>query len=534
MSKPNASSPIRRQTLRRFWIPGVVLALGVLAVLILGSWPSEEWDGAMRHSFMLMASMLTGLVLLLWFLLLSGFRWWYRVGGLLLLFAGVYGFFSTVRDWRFSGDMIPSFRLRWQKTADEELEAHWQAHKARDVARVEDWADRRTDYLEYRGPMRDGVVSGPPLNRDWSARPPRRLWEHRIGGGYAGFVVSGNAAVTIEQRRDEEAVACYDTATGQQRWIQAYPAHFIEALGGPGPRATPTIRDGAVYSLGATGRLLCLELTSGQVKWSHNILEDNDNVAWGMSGSPLVFDNAVVVSPGTQRSSAEGRALVAYDRLTGRELWRSGNTRAGYSSPMLATLAGQRQIVLFDGEELGGYDAQSGTKLWRFPWVTQQGINVAQPLVLEGDRLFVSSGYGVGCALLQIGESSGRWSARQIWHTKNLRCKFTSPILYQGFIYGLDDGILVCLDPETGGRKWKGGRYGHGQMLRCEDLIVILSETGKLVLVEATPEDHRELGVISALHGKTWNYPALADGKAYVRNDGEMACFDLTARDDQR
>src|SRR5262249_3781239 len=157
----------------------------------------------------------------------------------------------------------------------------------------------------------------------------------------------------------------------------------------------------------------------------HNILEDNDNVAWGMSGSPLVFDNAVVVNPGTQRSSAEGRALVAYDRLTGTELWRSGNTRAGYSSPMLATLAGRRQIVLFDGEELGGYDAQSGTKLWRFPWVTQQGINVAQPLVLEGDRLFVSSGYGVGCALLQIGESSGRWSARQIWHTKNMRCKFT-------------------------------------------------------------------------------------------------------------
>src|SRR5262249_13714974 len=172
---------------------------------------------------------------------------------------------------------------------------------------------------------------------------------------------------TLEQRRDREAVVCYDATTGREVWVYSYPALFEETLGGPGPRATPTIRDGAVYSLGATGVPVCLDAATGKLKGPApvNILENNANLHWAMSGSPLVYDQVVVVNPGTQSEAARGRALVAYDRATGQEVWKSGATKAGYSSPMLAVLGGVRQILLFDGEGLGGYSAADGKELWR-------------------------------------------------------------------------------------------------------------------------------------------------------------------------
>ena len=201
--------------------------------------------------------------------------------------------------------------------------------------------------------------------------------------------------------------------------------------------------------------------------------------------------------------------------------------QAGYSSPMLATLAGRRQVLLLDGEQLGGYDAATASPLWHFPWNTQQGINVAQPLVLDGDRVYISSGYSVGCALVRVAETGGHWSVEPVWQNTAMHCKFTSPVAYQGFLYGLDEGILVCVDAQTGKRQWKAGRYGHGQLLLTDDLLLILADSGELVLVEATPKGHHELGRIQALEGRTWNMPVLVDGKAYLRNDVEMACYDL-------
>jgi outer membrane protein assembly factor BamB len=364
------------------------------------------------------------------------------------------------------------------------------------------------------------------LWRDWAATPPRLLWKEPVGGGYAGFAVAGNLLMTIEQRGGDEAVVGYDTASGGERWAYAYPALFSERMGGDGPRATPTIVDGRVYSLGATGRLVCLEAATGQRRWETDILE-GDNLSWGMSGSPLVYDRFVVVSPGKQ--GAAGHTLVAYDRATGQKVWASGQARAGYSSPMLATLAGVRQILLFDGERLAGYDAGTGQELWHFDWQTQQDINVAQPLVLEGDRVFVTSGYGVGCAMLKVTHENGRWEPRPLWRKRTLRCKFTSPVALAGILYGLDEGVLTCIDEEKGERKWVGHRYGHGQLLLAGDLLLIMAETGELALVEASPAAFREVGRITVFEGKTWNCPALAGGKAYCRNDQEMAAYDLAA-----
>jgi outer membrane protein assembly factor BamB len=337
--------------------------------------------------------------------------------------------------------------------------------------------------------------------------------------------------VTIEQRGGEEVVVCYEAATGKECWTYSYPAHFKETMGGPGPRATPTIADGDVYSLGATGILVRLDGTSGKEKWKVNILEDNNNIMWGMSGSPLVYDNVVVVNPGKQRESADGRAVVAYDRETGKEVWAAGNAQAAYASPMLATLAGRRQILIFDAVGLAGYDAAKGDELWRYEWKTANDINVAQPVLLPDDRVFITSGYWHGCAMLKISEVNGQFSFKGVWpNTPNraMHCKFSNPVYYQGYLYGLDEGRLVCVDADKGKSQWKEKDYGHGQLLLAGDKLVILAESGELAVVAADPKAFHELGKFKALKGeKTWNYPTMAGNRVFVRNHIEMACYEL-------
>jgi outer membrane protein assembly factor BamB len=527
MGPTNSPSPPRRAWLR-VWFPVVVLGGAVFAVAGIWAWPAEDVERAARTLPTVAVGLLSVCLLALWLVCFSALRGWRAVCLLLLAALAATG---AVRDIKLTGDWIPLFIFRWDAAAGAALAAPPVAAAADGLPLL---APRLTDYPGYRGRNRDGVIFGPPLARDWQARPPRLLWRRPVGGGYSSSAVVGAALVTLEQRGNREAVVCYDAATGAERWAYEYPAHFSEWQGGAGPRATPTVADGDVYSLGATGQLVCLSGGDGKLKWAVNVLEANDNLRWGMSGSPLVFDNVVVVNAGVQKQSAAGRALVAYDRASGKQVWSAGATRAGYSSPMLATLAGQRQIVLFDGEQVAGYEPEGGGLLWSYPWTIMQGINVAQPLVLDRDRVFISSGYGVGCALLQVSKADQGWSVKPLWGkppNRRMQCKFTSPVARDGYIYGLDNGVLVCLDQKDGSRRWKGERYGHGQLLLADDLLVILAESGELALVAADPQAPRELGKVAALTAKTrtWNYPALADGRAYVRNDLEMACFDLRA-----
>jgi len=421
------------------------------------------------------------------------------------------------------------------------LEAHLAARKKVEHAAQSIPAPQPEDFPEYRNRNRDGVVTvtmpgrerfntEPYLITKWAPTPPREVWRQPCGGGYAGFAVVGAFAVTIEQRRDDEAVVCYDTATGRERWVHQYAAHFSEPLGGDGPRATPTIADGDVYSLGAKGMLKRLDGAAGTVKWETNILADNDNIAWGMSGSPLVYDRFVVVNPGAQRESQQGKAVVAYDRDTGKVLWAAGTRRAGYSSPQLATFADVRQVLVLDGEGITGYHHETGLELWAHPWPTYMDINVAQPIVLDGDRVFITSGYNHGCAMLKIGRDGDKWSVDTLWQNRNMRCKFTSPVLHKGFLYGMDDGILTCADARDGTRKWKEGRFGNGQLLLAGDYLLIGDEAGKLLLVKATPDGYQEAGRIpTALPGtKNWNHLTFARGWAFLRNHFEMVCYELT------
>lgn len=380
-------------------------------------------------------------------------------------------------------------------------------------------------WTDFRGPKRDGRYEKQILT-DWPSGGLPLLWKQPIGGGYASFVMAEGRAFTIEQRRRREVVAAYDIETGRELWTHAWNAEFREAMGGDGPRATPTWHEGRLYALGAVGELRCLEATSGKLIWSRNILTDNQsqNLTWGMSASPLVVDEKLIVLPG-----GSGKSVVAYHKLTGESIWKALNDKQAYTSPMLVTLAGQRQILVVSARRAMGLAVEDGSLLWDHPWVTSYDINAAQPIVLDENRFFLSAGYGHGATVVEVARTGNGFRARTVWENNSMKNKFNSSVLYAGHIYGLDEGILACVNAETGQRVWKGGRYGYGQLLLASGHLIVLSEQGDVALVKATPERHLELARFPAISGKTWNYPAMDGGRLLVRNGTEMACFRISA-----
>jgi outer membrane protein assembly factor BamB len=390
--------------------------------------------------------------------------------------------------------------------------------------------DPLRDYPQFLGPDRTAVLPNVLLDANWKDSPPRELWRRPVGLGWSSFAVVGNFAFTQEQRGDQECITCYELLTGEEVWVHAEPANFTSSLGGPGPRATPTVTRNKVLAVGATGVLSCLEAPSGRRIWSVDILQDNDaeNIAHGVCASPLVLGDRVLVCP----TGSDGPPLAAYDLNTGQRAWAAGEHQASYSSPIIAELAGVPQILLYDGSGVSGYDCDTGAVLWHFAWTNMERTNVAQPIVHAGgpDQVFISTGYGKGCVLIGVDRSAdGSWSVREVWKkgNLNLKSKFCTPVLYGDHVLGLDDGILACIELSDGKRTWKAGRYGHGQILRAGKLLIVQAEEGDVVLGEVDPRQWRELGRIKALSGKTWNNPALAGPYLLVRNDREAACFEL-------
>jgi outer membrane protein assembly factor BamB len=490
----------------------------------------------------------------------------------------IVGLAASIRRIHFDGHMAMSFEWKWQRTNDEVLrEWQSQAPKAQSFAAPVPAEISIDDMPGYRGANRDGVVVGPPVNEDWTAHPPRIVWKHPVGGGYSQFAVVGGALVTLEQRGDQEAVVCYDAETGNELWQRAWPARFDEAMGGPGPRSTPTIADGRVYALGAVGHLECLDLADGKSIWSHELLKELQlgNSMWAMTSSPLVVDDRLIVNIG----GWYGGGLIALDRQTGDVVWKSeaisatketppqlvaaalqkldelpppvdgehaaaANSSernfAGYASPMLVTIDGVKQILNFDGMGLWGHALDDGRPLWFNYFSNGPGVNSAQPVLLPEGRILISASYDVGSRLLRVARNGDEWQVEALWGgekktNRQLRSKMSTPVFVDGYIYGLDEGILVCIDPADGKRLWKGsrevpsrGRYNHGQLLVTNGLIVLLSEQGDLVLIRPQPDKLVELGTLHVLDGeKTWNPPALVRGKLFVRNHHEMACVDV-------
>lgn len=377
------------------------------------------------------------------------------------------------------------------------------------------------EWPAYRGANRDGVAQEPILT-DWPGGKLTELWRKPVGGGWASFSIAGNLLFTIEQRRTQEVIAAYDVSNGREIWAIKYDADFRESMGGPGPRTTPTWDNGKLYSLGATGEFYVLDAGTGKILWRKNILEENgaENLEWAMSASPLIVDDLVIVQPG----GSGNRSIVAYNKVTGAKVWGSLGERQSYTSPMLATLDGKRQILTATAAHVVGLEPATGKLLWKYPWSTEYDINAAQPIVTGPNHFVISAGYGHGAALVEVRGGN----ATTVWENKRLKNKFNSSVFLNGFIYGFDEAIFTCIEASTGETKWKAGRYGYGQVLLASNHLVVTTEQGEVVLLKADPSEHKEVAKFQALDGRTWNVPAIAGGRLFVRNATEMAAYRIS------
>lgn len=378
---------------------------------------------------------------------------------------------------------------------------------------------REPEWPGFRGPGRDGIVRGVRIKTDWSGSPPVQMWSRPIGPGWSSFAVNGDLFYTQEQRGDNEVVACYKASTGQPVWIHQDSARFFESNAGAGPRATPTLSNGRVYSFGGTGILNALDAGKGAVVWSRNV-SDDAGVAipfWGFASSPVVIGDVVIVAAAGQ--------LAGYDVATGNRRWLGPKGGGGYSSPQLVTLDGVQQVLLMSGSGVTSVSPTDGKQLWQHAWSAN---TIVQPAITaDGDILITSQ--SAGARRLGIAHAAGGWTASERWTSNALKPYFNDFVIHKGHAYGFDGRILSCVDLKDGQRKWKGGRYGNGQLVLLpeQDLLLVLSEEGELALVAATPNQFTEMAKVPAIEGKTWNHPVLVGDVLLVRNSEQMAAFRL-------
>jgi outer membrane protein assembly factor BamB len=374
----------------------------------------------------------------------------------------------------------------------------------------------------FRGAHRDGVTDDVRIRTDWATSPPVELWRRAIGPGWSSFAVRGDFLYTQEQRGENEIVACYRAKSGEPVWVHTDSIRFWESNGGAGPRATPTVSGERVYAMGATGLLNALDAATGSVIWSRNAASDTGGKVpyWGIASSPLVVGDAVIVYAG---------GLAAYDRATGKPRWIGKATGDSYSSPHLATVDGVDQVVQITAEGVASVAPADGTLLWEYPW---PGSSIVQPALMAGGNFLVSTGGGtggLGVRRIAVSQKPDGWTVEERWTSPGLKPYFNDFVVHKGHAFGFDGRILSCIDLEDGQRKWKGGRYGNGQLILLpdQDLLLILSEEGELALVGATPDQFTEVARVPAIEGKTWNHPALVGDVVLVRNGEEMAAFRL-------
>ena len=461
-----------------------------------------------------------GISLVVWWLFVS--RATLRQKGM-----GIMGALACLGMFRcdgYRGDLMPRVSFRWALAKETPLPTMIGAQQdGPDGVGFEGYSVLETDWPEYRGNGRRGIVQGAGFQESWIA--PKELWRIAVGTGWSSFTSVGHICWTQGQLDYGEAVTALDVQSGKVIWQHIDPVRFDETFGGMGPRATPTFEKGRLWTLGATGFLNCLDAARGKVVWTVDILEDNGapNIEWGMTASPLIHKDKVIVLPG----GGSGRSLVAYDKLTGKKVWSGGDSVASYSSPQVSVLDGVEQVIVHNGIGLAGHSLEDGHVLWEIPWTTMSKVNVAQPIIHAGNQVLISSGYQVGSVNLEVTQEDGNWKVKELWRSKRLKAKFNTLIPIGKYVYGLDEGILTCLDMETGERQWKGGRYGYGQFILAGDAFLVLSERGEVVFVRATPEKFEEIGKFKALDDKTWQHPTIANGKLFVRNSREAVCYQL-------
>ncbi len=381
----------------------------------------------------------------------------------------------------------------------------------------------------FRGPHRDGVANALRISTDWAATPPVEIWRRAVGPGWSSFAVQGDVIYTQEQRGESEMVSSYRLSTGAPVWFHRDSIRFWESNAGAGPRATPTIAGRRVFAFGATGRLNALDAPTGKRLWSRDVAAETGRKVpiWGFSSSPLVVDDIVVV--------AASGTLAAYDARTGAPRWKGPSYGGSYSSPHLATFDGMRQIVLLGGPGAYSVAPSDGAVLWEHKW--ESGAIVQPALTADGDILVnaLASTGGTGTRRLAITHTGGTWGVTERWTSIGLKPYFNDFVIHKGHAYGFDGAILACIDLADGARKWKGGRYGNGQLvlLPDDDALLVLSEEGEVALVSATTGGFKELARMPALNAKTWNHPVVVGDVLLVRNGEEMAAYRLPVNNSQ-
>jgi outer membrane protein assembly factor BamB len=456
---------------------------------------------------------------------------------------------AALRIRGFTGEIVPQFEYRFAGNRSFNSDPV-SASAVSDSGHV-----AQTSFREFLGSDRNGVIARREFEVP-ASNALQPLWQQPIGDGWAGFAIAGDRCITLEQRGQEECVTCYRLADGALLWINKSMARHSNRIGGIGPRSTPTIADDKVYTQGATGIVQCLDLVSGETIWRQDLLElagwsqDESEAAinWGRAGSPLLVDQLCVVPFGApddyskwtledgMRASWQGRSLIALDVTDGSVRWTGGNDQISFASPMLMTLAGIDQIVIVNESSVSGHAIGDGRQLWSTPWRGQSNgaANCAAALQVDDSAFLVGKAYGTGSAVFQIENGQESFTVSERWKRSGvLKTKFTHACIVDGFAYGLSDGMLECVDLADGKRMWaqpRGARYGHGQMILVEDILVVQTESGDVAFVSARNDRFEEQALVPALTSKTWNIPAVAGDYLAVRNDAEAVLFQLPPR----
>ncbi|MEI6526368.1 MAG: PQQ-binding-like beta-propeller repeat protein, partial [Planctomycetota bacterium] len=379
----------------------------------------------------------------------------------------------------------------------------------------------------FRGPQGDSAQRGLRFSDDWTAHPPQEIWRKRLGPAWSSFSIGADRLFTQEQREENEAVACYDSKTGEPIWSFETPSRFFESLGGLGPRGTPTLSDGSIYALGAEGILVKLDAMDGKLVWKADLKEASgrkEPPMWGFSCSPCVESGVVIVHAGGKGD----KGVIAFNVEDGQVAWTAPAGEMSYSTVQKIKLLDQTYLCLLSNTGAHLWEPATGKSLYNYEFV-HQGYRACQAQVIDGNKMLIPAGMGTGTRLVEFTLGDNGLEAREVWTSKDMKPDYNDILVHDGNIYGFDNAIFACIGLEDGKRKWKGGRYEKGQALLLADsgLILVISEKGELVLLRATSEKHQELGKIAALSDKTWNHPVVVGDRLYVRNAQEAVCYQL-------
>lgn len=380
------------------------------------------------------------------------------------------------------------------------------------------------DWPQHLGPNRDGVSAQTGVVAAWKAGAFERLWQRPAGSSYASSAIVDGVAYHQTDDAKGSYVIAWDLASGAEKWKTRVDAPYQDEMRYNGARATPTVVDGTLVAFSAKGTVAALDVTTGAVRWSVDVVDRFGGQAptWGYSGSPLVHGGRVYLDPGGSKGG-----VVALDLADGATVWARPDFVAGYSSPIHAELGGTSQVVVFTGEAVAGFSPDTGSVLWQQPWRTNYDVNAATPLLLGGDRVFVASGYGTGGAALQIGQGG----PTQLWASKRMKNRMATSLLHEGHLYGFNETEFVCVDADSGEERWTHGGVGRGTGVLVEGHVLLLDEQCALHLVDATPEGWREIGEPIQVFddGPCWTAPAISDGLMVVRNDTQAAGWRIAA-----